>query len=294
MAAEKIGIIGTGRMGTAIATRLADRGFAVTVWNRTPDRTAAAVTAGAARAENLASLAERSEILISSLTDHAAIAGILDGEAGLLRAGVRGRLWIEMSTILPEQQQALASRAADAGCMYLECPVGGTVGPALKGALLGMAGGSEEAFARGRPVAESLCKRVELLGPVGAGSAMKLAVNLPLALYWASMGEALSLLAGQGVERGLAASVMSDSSAGPAVLKNRLDVVISTLEGNDQPGTFDINGLWKDLGLALELAGRSGAPTALSTAARELYDRAIASHLGGFDGSSLTRFMLDP
>ena len=94
MAAEKIGIIGTGRMGTAIATRLADRGFAVTVWNRTPDRTAAAVTAGAARAENLASLAERSEILISSLTDHAAIAGILDGEAGLLRAGVRGRLWI--------------------------------------------------------------------------------------------------------------------------------------------------------------------------------------------------------
>nr|WP_280842541.1 NAD-binding protein [Sagittula salina] len=130
------------------------------------------------------------------------------------------------------------------------------------------------------------------LGPVGAGSAMKLAVNLPLALYWAAMGEALTLLADSGVDPGVAADVMSDSSAGPAVLKNRLQVVKDTLAGADQPGTFDLNGLRKDLGLALEWAGRDGTALPLSEAARARYDAAIRSGLGGMDGASLTRFIL--
>ena len=293
MAALKIGIIGTGRMGTAFAARLAELGYPVTVWNRSSERTAAAVAAGADHAEDLAALVAATDVLISSLTDQAALAGVLHGEGGLIAAGIDGKLWVEMSTILPDQQAALAAAAEAAGCAYLECPVGGTVGPALKGSLLGMAGGSVEAWERARQVLDGLCKRVEHLGPVGTGSAMKLAVNLPLALYWAGMGEALTLLNGQTVPLGQAASVMSDSSAGPAVLKNRLEVVMKTLDGEDQPGTFDINGLRKDLGLALEWAGQSGAGMVLSTAARDLYDTAIAKGLGEFDGSSLTRFMLE-
>jgi 3-hydroxyisobutyrate dehydrogenase len=292
MSAERIGIIGTGRMGTAFATRLGELGHEVSVWNRTPDRTVGAAEAGARRASSLAELAAGADILISSLTDKPALDAVLDRPEGLLSANLRGKIWIEMSTLLPDEQQALEARAVAAGCDYLECPVGGTVGPALKGALLGMAGGSEAAWTRGKPVLEGLCKRVEHLGPVGAGSAMKLAVNLPLALYWASMGEALAVLKGSGVAPGVAASVMSDSSAGPAVLKNRLEVVTSTLEGHDQPGTFDINGLRKDLLLALEWAGRGGAPMTLSRAARDLYDKAVAEGLGGCDGSSLTRLML--
>lgn len=290
MTGEKIGIIGTGRMGTAFATRLAGLGHEVRVWNRTPERTAKAVEAGATRADSLADLVASSDILVSSLTDKAAIdAAIGDG---LLGQGIGGKLWIEMSTLLPDEQQALEAAARDAGCDYLECPVGGTVGPALKGALLGMAGGTEAAWERGRPVLGGLCKRVEHLGPVGAGSAMKLAVNLPLALYWAGMGEALSLLEGSGVPLGRAADIMSDSSGGPAVLKNRLEVVTATLEGRDQPGTFDVNGLRKDLRLALDWAARGGTPMPLSNAALALYDEAVAAGLGGYDGSSLTRHMV--
>lgn len=293
MVKEKIGIIGTGRMGTAFATRLVGLGHTVSVWNRTPDRATGAVEAGASRAETLADLAGASDILISSLTDKDAIEGIMHGDDGLLAAPIRGKLWIEMSTLLPDQQQALEVMASEAGLAYLECPVGGTVGPALKGALLGMAGGSEEAWTRARPVLEGLCKRVEHLGPVGSGSAMKLAVNLPLALYWATMGEALSLLEGSGIPPALAANIMSDSSAGPAVLKNRIDVVTAALEGKDQPGTFDIDGLRKDLLLALEWASRRNEPMALSKAAREIYDAAVHEGLGGYDGSSLTRFMIN-
>ncbi|WP_233417040.1 NAD(P)-dependent oxidoreductase [Halovulum marinum] len=292
MSTQRIGIIGTGRMGTAIATRLAGQGHAVTVWNRSPDGTSKAVEAGAARAGSLADLLAASDILISSLTDHAAIAAVLDGGDAAFSEGLDGKLWIEMSTLLPDQQRDVAARVEGAGALFLECPVGGTVGPALKGALLGMAGGSEAAWVRGAPVLQALCKRVEHLGPVGAGSAMKLAVNLPLALYWAGMAEALGLLRGSGVAASTAAEVMSDSSAGPAVLKNRLQVVKDTLDGADQAGTFDLNGLRKDLGLALDWAGRGGAAMPLSTAARGLYDEAIGAGLGGMDGASLTRFVL--
>lgn len=292
MTTQRIGIIGTGRMGTAMATRLAGEGYAVMVWNRSRDATAKAVHAGASAAGSLGDLISGSDILISSLTDHAALRSVLEGDGGPASADLSGRLWIEMSTLLPDQQRNIAAVVEKAGALYLECPVGGTVGPALKGALLGMAGGSEEAWQRGRPVLEALCKRVERLGPVGAGSAMKLAVNLPLAAYWAVMGEALALLDGSGVTPEMAADVMSDSSAGPAVLKNRLDVVKATLAGQDQPGTFDLNGLRKDLALALEWAGRGNAAMPMSEFALRTYDEAIGDGLGAMDGASLTRFLL--
>lgn len=146
--------------------------------------------------------------------------------------------------------------------------------------------------ARAKPVLDGLCKRVEHMGPVGTGSAMKLAVNLPLALYWASLAEAMAVLAGQGIASGVAASVLAESSGGPAVLKNRLEVVVKTLEGTDQLGTFDINGLRKDLLLALDWSTKHGGTMPLSEAARTLYDDAIAQELGGCDGSSLTRALL--
>lgn len=290
MATDRIGIIGTGRMGTAIAKRLMAEGETVSVWNRRPGRVSGAVEAGARPADSLVDLVAGCGILISSLTGQEAVSAVMDDA---ISAGIEGKLWIEMSTLLPDAQRALAQRAEAAGAHYLECPVGGTVGPALKGALLGMTAGSDVAWQRGRPVMEKLCKRVDHLGPVGAGSAMKLAVNLPLALYWAGMAEALSLLGGSGVDPATAADVMSDSSSGPAVLKNRLDVVKATLGGEDRPGTFDLDGLRKDLGLALDWAGQGGgARMPLSKAARGLYDEAIAADLGGMDGASLTRFLL--
>ncbi|EEX11901.1 6-phosphogluconate dehydrogenase, NAD-binding [Citreicella sp. SE45] len=287
----RVGIIGTGRMGTAIAKRLIETGHDVSVWNRSPGKTADAVAAGAQNAASLADLVSDCGTLISSLTDATAVSAALD-EA--IRRGLDGKLWIEMSTLTPDDQRRCAGAAEEAGALYLECPVGGTVGPALKGALLGMAGGSDAAWARGKPVLESLCKRVDHLGPVGAGSAMKLAVNLPLALYWAGMAEALALLQGSGVDAARAADLMADSSAGPAVLKNRMEVVKTTLQGTDQPGTFDLNGLRKDLGLALAWAPHADGPAGmpLSEATVALYDAAIAAGLGGMDGSSLTRFLL--
>ena len=279
-----IGIAGTGRMGTAFARRLIETGHKVRVWNRSPERTAAAVAAGAG-AVDLPGLAD-CEIILLSVTNMAASLSV---QEDLAEAGISGKLIIEMSTLLPDEAEALAAQAAAAGADFVHCPVGGTVAPALKGQLLGMAGGTATALAQAKPVLDQLCRRVEHLGTPGAAARMKLAVNLPLALYWQTLGESLALLRGAGVPDDLAISLIADSSAGPTVLKNRAQVVVDTLAGTDQPGTFDIAGLAKDLGLALQLGQADGADMPLSNSAQPRYAAALSTGLGSFDGASLTR-----
>ncbi len=115
---------------------------------------------------------------------------------GLLAGGIEGRLVIDMSTLLPDESLAVAAKVIGGGADFVDGPVGGTVAPALKGQLLGMAGGSEAAFARAKPIRDQLCRRVEHVGPVGSGARMKLAINLPLAIYWQTLAEALVMLNG--------------------------------------------------------------------------------------------------
>lgn len=282
-----VAIAGCGRMGTAFARRLLETGHDVLVWNRTPDRTVQAVDAGAAVAEDLAGLSAAETILIS-LTDAAAVSAVVDG---LVRSGIGGRLVVDMSTLLPNESRDIAAKVSTAGADFVDCPVGGTVAPALKGQLLGMAGGTHAAFARAKPVLDQLCRRVEHLGPVGAGAQMKLAVNLPLAIYWQTLAEALVVLKDSGIAPEMAISLIADSSAGPTVLRNRAQVVVDTLAGTDQPGTFDIAGLSKDLNLALAWVGAAGETLPLSETARASYDRALKEGLGRFDGASLTRLL---
>ena len=178
-----------------------------------------------------------------------------------------------------------------AGSHFVDCPVGGTVVPALKGQLLGMAGGTIEDFERARPILEQLCRRVEHMGSVGSGSHMKLAVNLPLIIYWKTLSESLAMLKESGIPIEKAISVIADSSGGPAVLKNRAQVVIDTLNGTDQIGTVDIETLQKDLELALKQAKKSGISMSISEATRDAYTEAVASKLSAFDGSSFTRYL---
>jgi 3-hydroxyisobutyrate dehydrogenase len=284
---DRIGIVGTGRMGTAFATRLVETGHEVTVWNRTAANRAKAQEAGAALADDLAGLVALADVIMISLRDRAALDQVV---SGLEKADLTGKIVIEMSTLLPEDEEEIAARLRAAGAGFLDCPVGGTVAPALRGALLGLAGGEAADFERAKPVLDCLCKRVELLGPAGSGARMKLAVNLPLAIYWATLAESVGLLQGSGLSGQTIASLLADSSGGPAVLKNRMEVVAQSLDGTDQPGTFDIDGLAKDLSLALEWGRRQGALMPLSQAALSLYKAAQAEGLGGFDGASLARF----
>ena len=283
----KIAILGTGRMGTAFAKRLIDVGHCVTIWNRTVKNMDAAIAVGATAAHSIQETTA-ADIILISLSNAEAVGDVSDK---LIAAGILGKLVIDLSTLLPQETKDIGARVTAAGADFIDCPVGGTVAPALKGALLGMAGGTELAFERAKPVLEQLCKRIELLGPIGTGAHMKLAVNLPLAVYWKTLAEALAMLDGSGIATDMAISMIADSSAGPTVLKNRAKVVVDTIDGMDQLGTFDIAGLAKDIDLALKQAAISGHSMPLSEETQKSYQQALATDLGEFDGSSLTRHL---
>ena len=184
-----IGIAGTGRMGTAVTLRLIDSGHQLTVWNRTRDKTQVLASAGARVAPSPRALAEAADILISFLSDVDAVDATYLGAQGLLSANVRGKLFIEMSTVQPATERSLAEQVRAAGAALVECPVGGSTGPARDGKLFGLVGGATDDIARARPILDQLCRRIEHVGEIGAGAAMKLAINLPLLVYWQALAK---------------------------------------------------------------------------------------------------------
>src|SRR5207247_10781431 len=118
---------------------------------------------------------------------------------------------------------------------------GGTVGPAREGKLFGFVGGESADVARARPLLEKMCRRIEHVGPVGAGASMKLAINLPLLVFWQAFGEALALCRSLGLGPARLVDIFADTSGGPNVLKGRGAVLAAALQGQDTgPITVDI------------------------------------------------------
>ena len=139
----QIGFCGLGRMGAAMVARLLDLGQKPIVWNRSPDRVKPVVAKGARSASTPAEVAAQSDIVLSILLDEPAVRAVYDGKDGLLSGDIKGKLLVDMSTVAPTLPQELAQRARAKGAGFLECPVGGTVGPAREGRLIGMVGGDQ-------------------------------------------------------------------------------------------------------------------------------------------------------
>src|SRR6266436_2789811 len=274
----KIGMAGTGRMGAAIAQRLAERGHQVTVWNRTADKARAL---GLPVVEDPAGLLEASDIIISILTDASAIEAVY---SKLLAGDVRRKLFIEMSTVRPETEKRLAEKVTAKGAALVECPVGGTVGPAKEGKLFGFAGGEAADVARARPLLDQMCRRVEHVGPVGAGASMKLAINLPLLVFWQAFGEALALCRSLGLDSARIVDIFADTSGGPNVLKGRAAALTAALQGKDVgPITVDVDAMRKDLRTMVEEARSLGTTLPVTSSALQCYDEASRAGLGKGD-----------
>jgi 3-hydroxyisobutyrate dehydrogenase len=287
-----IGIAGTGRMGSALAQRLIDCGHTVTVWNRTPDKTQAARAAGAQVAATATELAAGADTILTILTDAAAIDSVYRGTSGLLAGDVQGKLFIDMSTVRPETARALSASVAGRGGHMVECPVGGTVGPAREGKLIGLVGAEDEAFECAKPVLVQLCRRVERCGPVGAGAAMKLAMNLPLIVFWEAFGEAMALVRPLGIDPARLVDLFADSSGGTNVLKNRAAMVATALGGEDTgPATFPLDSMRKDLRTMLEEARARGVELPAAATTLAAFDHASASGQGGIDGVRIPAYV---
>jgi 3-hydroxyisobutyrate dehydrogenase len=287
----RVGIAGVGRMGGAIAARLIEAGHEVAVWNRSADKLAPLAAAGASIAASPAELAGKVDAVITALTDQDAMFAVYCGPSGLLAADVEGRLFVEMSTVRPETEVALAEKVRARGGLFIECPVGGTVGPARQGKLLGVVGGRPEDVAKARPLLDQMCRRVEHVGPVGAGASLKLALNLPLLVYYQTLGEALTLCRHLGLDARWLMEFLSDTSGGPNVLKTRGPGIAAALTGADPgPTTFDIDLVCKDLRTMIAEARARGATLPLVEKTLAVYDDARREGWGERDGAWLPAY----
>jgi 3-hydroxyisobutyrate dehydrogenase len=284
-----IGVAGLGRMGAAIAQRLMEVGHTVTVWNRAAAKAKSVADAGAKVATSPAELARNVEAIITILTDAAAIEAVYNGPSGLLSADVKGKLFIEMSTVRPESEIALAGKVRAKGAAFVECPVGGSTGPARQGKLIGLMGAEPADAARAKPVLDQLCRRLEPCGPVGSGAIMKLAINLPLMVYWQALGEALALCRPLGLDPDRMMDLFADTSGGANVLKVRGPALATMLKGGD-PGTvtFSLDNGIKDLRTMLAEGKAHGVELPLVEKTLACFEEASRKGLGEAEGAGLS------
>ncbi len=284
-----IGIVGLGKMGRPIAERLNETGQSLLVWNRTKDR--AVGLADAEIAASPADVASRSSLVLSMMANDAAIEAVYFGDEGLLAHPLAGTVIVEMCTTSPEKARALEGAVTDAGGRFLECPVGGTIGPARKGELLGLAGGSAETFEAARPVLDLITRRLEYLGPAGSGAAMKLAINLPLMVYWCALGEALGLVLDRGIDPTEALDIMADSSGAIGAAKMRVPPIKRMLvEGDPGSANFALATGLKDMRLMEALADENGLRHEVISAARARAEAALDAGFAELDCSMLAAF----
>ena len=280
----KIGIAGTGRMGTAIARRLLALGHQVQVWNRTADNARAAVEAGARWTPTLGELVSESEAVITFLFDDAAADRVYLGADGLLTVRVEGRLFIDMSTVSPDTHGRIAPAMASRNAGFIECPVSGSISNAQSGTLVGFAAGDPSDFARAQPLLEQLCRRVERVGPLGAGARMKLAANLLLAVFWQALGESLLLADPSATDAARAVDLLADSNIGAAVLRTRASQVVAAMNGDASgAAAFDVDTMRKDLRYMAQEANAHGTSLPLASRTLECFDRASREGSGGVD-----------
>ena len=286
----RVAVVGTGRMGGAMAGRIAAAGHPLTVWNRSRDKAEAVAAAlpGVIVADTPRAAAEATDVVVVSLADDAALLATYRGEDGLV-AGLRpGVVVAETSTVAPETIRRLGGEVAAAGAALTDTPVSGSVSSIEAGAVLVMAGGDADAVERARPVLESFAKRTITLGPLGSGSTMKLAVNALVFGLNQALAEALVLAERAGVERHLAFEVFADSAAGaPFVAYKR-----AAFEDPDSaPVAFALDLVAKDLDLASALAAEVGTPVPQLEINRRVVGEAIAAGLGDADLSAVARHL---
>ncbi len=272
----RVAILGTGKMGGAMAKRLRESGHELTLWNRTRSR-AEALGLGKV-ASTPAEAARSAEVVISILTDAAAVRNAYLGDDGAARAA-RDQVFIEMSTAGPEVVKEVRPAIERAGAKFIECPVLGSISAMETGKGILFAAGDDEAIERARPVVEALGEARRIKDPESAAT-LKLVANTILMGLSALAAEVLAAAAAAGVDTEDVFWVLTRFS--PPLAARRAGYVDHRYE----PVTFALRDGAKDLRLATEVYRRVGASTPMTDKATELFDRA-ANTVGDLDLSAI-------
>ena len=282
---ERIGFVGLGTMGSAMAANIRKAGFAVTAWNRTPGRTADLETAGITIAATPADVARASDIVVTCVSDTPDVETVLFGADGVESGLASGGLVIDCSTIAPGATAEFAARLAGRGIGFVDAPVSGGSEGARLGTLTIFVGGTDADVERARPVLAAMGKTITHFGPAGSGQAVKTVNQVIIGGVYLAVAEGMVLAMKAGLDAGAVAAALGGGVAGSWILANRSAKMIN----NDYPLGFRTSLHLKDLRIAHELATSVGAVLPVSGLAAQIEGGLVARGYGDEDMSNLAR-----
>ena len=283
----KIGFVGLGAMGSRMAANLQKSGYPLVVFNRSADKAASLVSAGALRAATPAALAEEVEVLFTMLAHPAAVREAAFGERGFLSRLRRGSLWIDCSTVNPSFSREMAAAALARKLRFLDAPVAGSRGPAEKGELTFFVGGEAADVLASDPLLRAMGKNIVHVGSHGMGASLKMVNNLLLASSMAAFAEGLVLGEALGISRNrLLELLMKSPLVAPYLATKR-----EKIERGDYSPEFPLEWMQKDLHLAALSAQETAVALPLASAAKETYQLAARDGHAHEDFSAIYAFL---
>lgn len=287
---EQVGVIGLGSMGTGMAARLLDRGYQVTAWNRTAAKAQALASRGAIPASSPAEVAARSEFVLISLADQAAVTEVLFGSGGLAGALAPESVVIDTSTVAPGFARELAARLAEAGHRPLEARLLGNAQHAVTGELRVMAGGDSKTFERAQPLLAALGKEVTYLGGSGTAATLKLVLNMLMGVEMQALAEAIVLGEEAGLPRQAVIQAIAASGFSSPVMRFKCGVMGRRAFS---PADFRLSLMHKDMALVRAEAQRLGVLMPGAEAAYSVLTSAVRRGMGALDCAAVVQFMED-
>lgn len=281
----RLGFVGLGTMGAAMATNLLRAGHDLTVWNRTAGRAADLVAAGAVEASDPSHVAAASEIVVLCVSDTADVDAVVTGPRGIVEGAIAGSLVIDCSTIAPSGARRIAAALAEHDVAFVDAPVSGGSEGAQKASLTIFVGGEAAAVERARPVLAAMGRTITHLGPVGSGQAAKAVNQTIIAGVYMSVAEGIVLAMKAGLDPRRTVEALSGGAAQSWVLANRSGRMIA----GDYPLGFKVALHRKDLGIALDLAAEIGVALPVAAFCGQLETGLIAGGHGDEDMSALAR-----
>lgn len=287
MAGRQVAVAGLGGMGGAMALRLVESGFDVTVWNRTPERVTSVADAGAHAAVTAAEAASASSVVILSLSDEEAVEQVLFGQ--MIGALADGVVVVDTTTVSPGYARQAARRMADAGVRRVEAALLGNPAMARQGKLRVLAAGDAAAVTEVQDVTGALGAEVRHLGGPGRAVAVKLAFNLVLGAQIVALAEAAALGESVGVDRNVLLAAIGESGFSSPVMAFRGDIMRRRAY---QPAAFRSTLMHKDLRLAVQEGAGQGRRLPLTTCAAELFAAAVAAGDGDKDAAVIAEYAI--
>jgi 3-hydroxyisobutyrate dehydrogenase-like beta-hydroxyacid dehydrogenase len=269
----KLGFVGLGVMGGEMVARLLDRGHTVIGYNRTKGKAEWLVKKGMKWGNSPREVAEASDVVLSMVTNSAALQAIVEGPDGILAALTPHKLYVDISTVSPEYSRTLANKVREKGSDMVDAPVSGSVITLQQGNLSVMVGGRKETFEKLKPILLDIGPKVTHVGDNGLALVMKIATNLSLAVQMLAFCEGVLLAEKSGIPRAIAVEVLTNSAIASPMVKYRGPFVLEL----PKEAWFNVNMMQKDMLLAMELGRKldvSMPTTAISneflTAARAM------------------------